>query len=40
MKIKIFGKSSREVSQIGLGIWQLGAEWRKPFNREEQFLLA
>lgn len=35
MKNKIFGKTGKEVSQIGLGTWQLGAKWGEPFNEQE-----
>ena len=27
MKTRIFGKSGRAVSEIGLGTWQLGTRW-------------
>ena len=35
MKQRIFGKTGRSVSEIGLGTWQLGTRWGDPFNREE-----
>ncbi len=35
MKTRIFGKSGRAVSEIGLGTWQLGTRWGDPFNHEE-----
>lgn len=35
MKQRIFGKTGRSVSEIGLGTWQLGTKWGDPFNREE-----
>lgn len=35
MKQRIFGKTGREVSEIGLGTWQLGTRWGEPFNEEE-----
>ena len=35
MKTRIFGKSGRAVSEIGLGTWQLGPRWGDPFNHEE-----
>ena len=35
MKQRIFGKTGRAVSEIGLGTWQLGTRWGDPFNREE-----
>ncbi len=37
MKQRIFGKTGRAVSEIGLGTWQLGTKWGDPFNREEAF---
>ena len=37
MKQRIFGKTGRRVSEIGLGTWQLGTRWGDPFNREEAF---
>lgn len=35
MKNRIFGKTGREVSEIGLGTWQLGTRWGDAFNEEE-----
>ena len=35
MKQRIFGKTGRSVSEIGLGTWQLGTRWGDPFNHEE-----
>ena len=35
MKQRVFGKTGRSVSEIGLGTWQLGTRWGDPFNREE-----
>ena len=35
MNQRIFGKTGRAVSEIGLGTWQLGTKWGDPFNREE-----
>ena len=35
MKQRVFGKTGRTVSEIGLGTWQLGTKWGEPFNREE-----
>ncbi len=35
MKQRIFGKTGRPVSEIGLGTWQLGTRWGDPFNHEE-----
>lgn len=35
MKERIFGKTGRSVSEIGLGTWQLGTRWGDPFNHEE-----
>lgn len=37
VKQRIFGKTGRSVSEIGLGTWQLGTKWGDPFNREEAF---
>ncbi len=37
MKQRIFGKTGKMVSEIGLGTWQLGTKWGDPFNREEAF---
>ena len=37
MKQRILGETGREVSEIGLGTWQLGTKWGDPFNREEAF---
>lgn len=37
MKQRIFGKTGRSVSKIGLGTWQLGTKWGDPFNKEEAF---
>ena len=37
MKQRIFGKTGRSVSEIGLGTWQLGTKWGDPFNKEEAF---
>ena len=35
MKKTVFGNTGREVTQIGLGTWQLGTRWGDPFNEEE-----
>ncbi len=35
MNQRIFGKTGRAVSEIGLGTWQLGTRWGDPFNHEE-----
>lgn len=35
MKQRIFGRTGRSVSEIGLGTWQLGTKWGEPFNEEE-----
>jgi len=37
MKQRIFGKTGRQISEIGLGTWQLGTKWGDPFNKEEAF---
>lgn len=35
MNKRIFGNTKREVSEIGLGTWQLGTVWGDEFNKEE-----
>ncbi len=35
MKERVFGKTGRSVSEIGLGTWQLGTKWGEPFNHDE-----
>ncbi len=35
MNQRILGKTGRQISEIGLGTWQLGTRWGEPFNREE-----
>lgn len=35
MKRRVFGRTGVEVSEIGLGTWQLGSGWGRPFNHEE-----
>lgn len=35
MKTRIFGKTGREVTEQGLGTWQLGTKWGDPFNEAE-----
>ncbi len=35
MKERILGKTSRAVSEIGLGTWQLGTRWGDEFNHQE-----
>ncbi|MBQ8161648.1 MAG: aldo/keto reductase [Clostridia bacterium] len=37
MNCRTFGKTGRQVSEIGLGTWQLGTRWGDPFDREEAF---
>ena len=32
---RMFGKTNREITEIGLGTWQLGTVWGNPFNHEE-----
>lgn len=32
---RILGNTGREVSEIGLGTWQLGTKWGEPFDHEE-----
>ncbi|MGX7200231.1 aldo/keto reductase [Enterococcus nangangensis] len=35
MEQRIFGKTAKKVSEIGLGTWQLGTKWGDPFNKQE-----
>ena len=35
MNQRNLGKTERQVSEIGLGTWQLGTRWGDPFNRDE-----
>ncbi|MBP3218450.1 MAG: aldo/keto reductase [Lachnospiraceae bacterium] len=35
MEKRLFGKTGKYVTEIGLGTWQLGTVWGSPFNREE-----
>ena len=35
MNERIFGKTGRSVSEIGLGTWQLGTRWGDPFDHAE-----
>jgi aryl-alcohol dehydrogenase-like predicted oxidoreductase len=35
MNQRIFGKTGKSISEIGLGTWQLGTRWGDPFNPEE-----
>ena len=35
MNQRIFGKTGRSVSEIGLGTWQLAARWGDPFDPAE-----
>ena len=35
MNYRKFGNTSKEVSEIGLGTWQLGTKWGDEFNEEE-----
>ncbi len=35
MNERMFGKTGRKVTEIGLGTWQLGTKWGDPFNKEE-----
>ena len=37
MQMRMLGKTGRQVSEIGLGTWQLGSRWGEPFNKEEGF---
>lgn len=40
MQQRRFGSSSRRVSEIGLGTWQLGAEWGDVSDAEAEAILA
>lgn len=35
MNQRIFGKTNRPITEIGLGTWQLGTVWGDPFNEAE-----
>ena len=35
MKFRKFGNTNKEVSEIGLGTWQLGTKWGDEFNEDE-----
>ena len=35
MNQRVFGKTGSNISEIGLGTWQLGAKWGAPFNQQE-----
>ncbi len=35
MRERLFGKTGRMVTEIGLGTWQLGTKWGDPFNPVE-----
>ena len=35
MQERVFGKTGRRISEIGLGTWQLGTKWGDPFNHDE-----
>lgn len=35
MNTRRLGRTRREVSEIGLGTWQLGTKWGEPFHEEE-----
>ena len=35
MNQRIFGRTKRSITEIGLGTWQLGTVWGQPFNEEE-----
>ncbi len=37
MNQRVFGKTGRSISEIGLGTWQLGTRWGDPFDKEEAF---
>ena len=35
MQQRRFGKTNRNITEVGLGTWQLGTKWGEPFNHEE-----
>ncbi len=35
MNYRKFGKTGKDISEIGLGTWQLGTKWGDPFNEAE-----
>lgn len=35
MQTRTFGKTGAQISEIGLGTWQLGAKWGSPFDANE-----
>ena len=35
MNKRILGRTGKQISEIGLGTWQLGTKWGDPFNRDE-----
>lgn len=35
MKTRVFGKTGKKITEIGLGTWQLGTKWGEKFNKEE-----
>ena len=35
MNYRKFGDTFKDVSEIGLGTWQLGTKWGEEFNEEE-----
>lgn len=35
MRERVFGKTGRKISEIGLGTWQLGTRWGNPFDHDE-----
>lgn len=35
IKKRMFGNTGREVTEVGVGTWQLGTKWGEPFNEEE-----
>lgn len=39
MHTRLFGKTARNISEVGLGAWQLGADWGTPPSQEDAFAI-